>query len=252
MHLIGLDIGFSAKRRTNALAEVANGDLRVVKLNVAERDLELQRHREVDVIAIDAPLVPSGCPATRPRLVEQIFSRGLFQKRCKPGASHVRGTGHLLREHGMRSAVAIAEASRWGRDLPFPTIVPDCGVIEAFPNAFLGVAVPDQIFVERPKLPRGAKFDWLYDQWIALDLFSEAVLRCGLPLELTSVLHAERDHEKRAALICLLTAAFAAAGTAAVIGDSQTGYFFLADTDLWALWALESLGTHANVNRHPQ
>lgn len=246
MHLIGLDIGFSATQRTNALAEIQNGDLRIVKLRVSERDAELQRLRDVDVIAIDAPLVPSGCSITTPRLVEQLFSRGLFQRRCKPGASHVRGTGHRLREHGMQSATTIAEAARWERESPFPTIVPGCGVIEAFPNAFLGVSIPDHVYVARPKLPRGAKFDWLYDQWIALDLFSPAVMRCGLPLDLVSVLHAERDHEKRAALICLLTAAFAVAGTTAAIGDSQTGYFFLPDTDLWAPWARKALADRAN------
>lgn len=38
MHLIGLDIGFSATRRTNALAAIQNGEIRVVKLSVSERD----------------------------------------------------------------------------------------------------------------------------------------------------------------------------------------------------------------------
>ena len=161
MHLIGLDIGFSARGRTNALAEIENGELRVVKLNVKERDAELERLRDVDVIAIDAPLLPAGCSVDTPRLVEQLFSRGIFQKRCKPGASHVRGTGHLLREHGSRAATAVAHATRWENEPPFPTIIPMSGVVEAFPNAFLGVAVADEIYVAAPKLARGRKFDWL-------------------------------------------------------------------------------------------
>jgi predicted RNase H-like nuclease len=241
MHLIGLDIGFSSTQRTNAMAELQNGELRVVKLSVSERDAALQRLRDVDVIAIDAPIVPSHCSAETPRLVEQLFSRGVFQKRCKPGASHVRGTGHLLREHGVRAAAAVAQASHWETDPPFPTVFPRCGVAEAFPNAFLGVALPDEIYDARPKLPRGAKFDWLYNHWIERDLFSQAVMRCGLPLELTTTLHTERDHEKRAALVCLLTAAFAATGRAVAIGDAHTGYFFLPAVELWASWSREAL-----------
>lgn len=241
MHLIGLDIGFSLTRRTNALAELQYGELRVVKLSVSERDAELERSRDVDVIAIDAPIVPSRCSAETPRLVEQLFSRGLFQKRCKPGASHVRGTGHLLREHGQRAALAVTKEARWDTDPPFPTVFPRSGVVEAFPNAFLGVVLPEAAYAARPKLPRGAKFDWLYDEWIERDLFSLAVMRCGLPLELATTLHAERDHEKRAALVCLLTAAFAATGYAVAVGNADTGYFFLPDLELWAPWSREAV-----------
>lgn len=240
MHLIGLDIGFSQSRRTNALAELRGGELRVVKLSVTERDTELRKLRYIDVIAIDAPIVPSECSTDSPRLVEQLFSRGVFQKRCKPGASHVPGTGHLLREHGTRVAAAVAIASRWDTALSFPTVLPACGIVEAFPNAFLGVALPDEVYTSVPKLKRGRKFDWLYDQWIARDLFSRAVMRCGLPLDVTTMLHTERDHEKRAALICLLTAAFAATGQAVAIGDRDTGYFFMPDIEFWAPWAMDA------------
>ena len=241
MHLIGLDIGFSARSRTNAIAEIRDGELRVTRLNVPERDAALVELRDVDVIAIDAPLVPEGCTPETPRLVEQLLSRGIFQKRCKPGASHVPGTGHLLREHGRRSAETVAAAARWETTPPFPTVVPRAGIVEAFPNAFLGVALHDEAYGSRPKMARGSKFDWLYDQWIAHGLFSKAVMYCGLPPELTQRLNEERDHEHRAALICLLTAAFASAGESVAIGDAATGYFFLPSRDLWAEWAREAL-----------
>jgi hypothetical protein len=61
--------------------------------------------------------------------------------------------------------------------------------------------------------------------------------KCGLilskkldmPDELWVRLRAEKDHELRAALICLLTAALAAQGTAAIVGES-TGRLVLAAT----------------------
>lgn len=237
MHLIGLDIGFSPSRRTNALAKIRNGELRVEKMNVQERDAALAGLSDVDVIAIDAPLVPVDCSADMPRLVEQLLSRGIFQRRCKPGASHVSGTGRLLREHGSRAAAAVAAATRWPAPPPFPTVMPMSGIVEAFPNAFLGVALEDDAYAAMPKLRRGGKFDWLYEQWIARDLFADAVARCGLPAELVTTLHTEHDHEKRAALICLLTAAFASTGTAVAVGEPTTGYFFLPNRELWAGWA---------------
>lgn len=121
--------------------------------------MALSRVREVDVIAIDAPLVPASCSAITPRCAEQLLSRGIFQKRCKPGASHILGTGHLLREHGRRAAHAIAGAASGDTMPPFPTIFPGAGIVEAFPNAFLGVALADRIYADSPRLARGSKFD---------------------------------------------------------------------------------------------
>jgi hypothetical protein len=42
-------------------------------------------------------------------------------------------------------------------------------------------------------------------------------------------LRSETDHELRAALICLLTAALAAKGTAAIIGEDEGGWFWPAN-----------------------
>ena len=48
------------------------------------------------------------------------------------------------------------------------------------------------------------------------------------------MLAAERDHDRRAAYICLLTAGLAHARTATVIGDSIDGWFWLPPMQLWA------------------
>ena len=48
------------------------------------------------VILIDGPILPAGGDACSIRAVERLFSWGLFQSRCKPGSSHVRGTGLRL------------------------------------------------------------------------------------------------------------------------------------------------------------
>src|SRR5687767_1840410 len=122
MHIVGLDIGFSERRKTNAIAAIADGELWVEKVGVHERNRRLAGLRDVDVIAIDAPVVPPDCSPETIRNVEQVFCRGLFQKRCKPGMSHVRGTGRTLREHGSDAARIVAAATLWTSEPPFPTV----------------------------------------------------------------------------------------------------------------------------------
>jgi len=239
MHLVGIDIGFSERRRSNGLVVVRDGSLiRAERLSVSERDAALLLLRDVDAIAIDAPLLPPGTADTLPRHCERVFSRGLFHKRCKPGMSHVRGTGQLLREHGRRAAEQfLAERSFRPSIHPLQRIWPDAPIVEAFPNAFLGVVVPDHDYVTATKIKRGGKFDWLYDRWIDRGLFAHVVAAAHLPIEIATRCETEKDHDIRAAFICLLTAAFAANGTAVAVGQEVDGYFFLPAMDLWAEWA---------------
>jgi predicted nuclease with RNAse H fold len=239
MHLVGVDIGFSERRRSNGIAVFRDSELiRAERLSVNERDATLRELKDVDVIAIDAPLLPPGTADTLPRHCERFFSVGLFQKRCKPGMSHIRGTGQLLREHGRRAAEQVLIARSFAPSFePRQRVWPDVPIVEAFPNAFLGVAVPDEDYVNAAKMKRGGKFDWLYERWIDRGLFRTAADAARLPAEIAVRCEAETDHDIRAALICLLTAAFAAQGTAVAVGQAVDGYFFLPPAHLWAEWA---------------
>lgn len=239
MHLVGLDIGFSRTRRSNSIAVYRDGELRVTNLNVDERDGALAQLEHVDVLAIDAPVVANGVLQEIARPIEQLFCRRPFQTRCKPGMSHVRGTGRTLREHGSMAAQLAMPAT--ARLVRFPQAIPGHAIVEAFPNAFLGVCLEEDDYAARPKLIRGGKFDWLYDRWIERDLFAAAVDRAKLPHNVTRTCELEQDHDGRGALICLLTAAFAHIGNAVVIGEPQTGYFFLPPAELWSQWALDAI-----------
>lgn len=246
MHLVGVDIGFSERRRSNGIAVVRDGKLtRAERVSVSERDAALRELRDVDLVAIDAPLLPRGTADTLPRYCERVFSLGLFQKRCKPGMSHIRGTGQRLREHGRQAAEQLLVAQSFRPSLqPLQRVWPDAPIVEAFPNAFLGVVVPDDDYLTATKIKRGGKFDWLYERWIHRGLFRAVVSAAQLPEEIAARCEAEADHDVRAALVCLLTAAFAANGTAVAIGQHVDGYFFLPPAHLWAEWATESIGTH--------
>jgi len=115
-------------------------------------------------------------------------------------------------------------------------------IVEAFPNAFLGVLVPEGELGLAPKLKRGRRFDWLYDQMATSgrlkSLLSESL---DLPDVVWQRLRSETDHELRAALFCLLTAALADKGTAAIIGETEGGWFWLPPWSLWEGWATQGL-----------
>jgi hypothetical protein len=46
------------------------------------------------------------------------------------------------------------------------TVCRDGPIVEAFPNAFLGVLTPEVELLTAPKLKRGRRFDWLYERMV--------------------------------------------------------------------------------------
>jgi hypothetical protein len=118
-------------------------------------------------------------------------------------------------------------------------------VIEAFPNAFLGVCLDDDVYARMPKLRRGHKFAWLYDQWKRLRLVE------SLPA-LTSEEHQffgetfqqTNHHEHQAAIICILTGLLVARNEFVAVGDAQGGWFFLPPWSSWKEWARNAVCTN--------
>lgn len=146
---------------------------------------------------------------------------------------------------------ASADASvQFGRSFAYSA--PKKGVprpiVEAFPNAFLGVLTPEEELLSAPKLRRGGRFDWLYERIVTTGrLKSVLAKRLDLPGEIWHRLSFEKDHELRSALVCLLTAALAAQGTAAVIGEATGGWFWLPPLSLWQPWAIQGLNSAAKT-----
>src|SRR4051812_11238352 len=104
----------------------------------------------------------------------------------------------------------------------------------------MGVLAPEAVFLSAPKLRRGQKFDWLYEVVVktrALETSLRNTVR--LPDIVWDRLATEEDHEKRAALICLLTAAAALQGAANWVGDPGGGWFCLPPWNRWQLGASE-------------
>jgi len=126
--------------------------------------------------------------------------------------------------------------------MPFPRTWPKKNLVEAFPNAYLGVLLPESEYLKASKIQRGKKFDWLYDRCLSLDLFTSMVTTgYSKGTSVLEKLHANRNHDERAALICLLTAAGVSLGSYTAIGQAQSGYFFLPAWRHWQPWAKEAI-----------
>lgn len=173
--IIGLDVGFSSKRLTSGVARLdANGALRLGHTTVEwESRRQIAGPETAEIAAIDAPYTNAG--EAEGRSCERVFTLGAFQRRCKPGLSHVPGTGRSLRAAGWASAQQLKQiAPSRALATEFPRI-DGCNVVEAFPNAYLGVRLPADVYTGMIGVRRGHKFDWLYDGWVELGLFRSLI-----------------------------------------------------------------------------
>jgi hypothetical protein len=242
-NLMGIDVGFSKTRPTTGIACLECDQLSGGRAGTAweSREAKIPKGFHPSVIAIDGPLLPVGADQHVRRHVESIFIRAPYHNRCRPGLSH-HGVGLELRQ-------ASSEAcTQFGRLLEPPVLGTDDSVchegpiVGAFPNAFLGVLMSECELLAAPRFKRGRRFDWLYDRMVTTgrleSLLSESL---DLPDVVWQSLRFETDHELRAALICLLTAALAEKGTAAIIGEAEGGWFWLPPWSLWEPWAKDGI-----------
>ncbi|MBB2835845.1 UNVERIFIED_ORG: putative nuclease with RNAse H fold [Rhizobium esperanzae] len=239
--LLGIDVGFSKSRPTTGIAWSKNGEFGSARTHSdwERRSRYIPAATIFSAIAIDGPLIPVGADDSLDRLCERLFIRGAFQTRCKPGLSN-HGYGKDLRRAASQTAAQVLHMAAPGMAIE-KAIRPSTSVIEAFPNAFLGVLLPEARFAS-PGAGKRKKFDWLYDH--AIDSGVLGALFHALKWQNSPLLDAvsvERDHEKRAAWICMLTAACAATGMSEIVGDDKGGWFWLPQAELWAPWARDAL-----------
>lgn len=228
---LGVDVGFSQVQKSTGIACLFEDRLTLYRANSSWQDRlsQLPQGFAPSIIAIDGPLLPASSEPLTVRLCEQHFSRGLFNRRCKPGLSHF-GTGLMLRE------AARETMDQFGKHFFGPNCELDGNVVEAFPNLFLGVMVREDQYATIPKLRRGQKFDWLYEAAQAkLQQLRHHIIVPDVVYDRAQI---ESDHELRAAIICLFTAALAGSQKAVKAGDADGGWFWLPPMDLWEPWAI--------------
>lgn len=240
IRVAGLDVGFSRTRPSAGIGVFDGVQNQLRNCFGTEACKLLADQGPYDIIAIDGPIVPIGFRTQKLRAVESLFCRDVFQKRCKPGMSHISGTGVRLRMEAGKAAATLSALVENDPSPPFP-LVRRGAIVEAFPNAFLAVGLDDKVFTRMPPLARGQKFDWLYDQWHVEGL---TVRLPGLTTDEARLFAADlnktKHHEHRAALICVLTGLIVLRGHYTAVGSAGAGWFFLPAWSFWSNWARDA------------
>jgi hypothetical protein len=244
MKVAGLDIGFSTTRRSAGVGVFDGKQIKLTNRFGVDACKHLVGFGRYDIVAIDGPVVPRDHDVAGSRAVERLFCRGSFQKRCKPGLSHIPNTGVRLREEAGKAADLLFDALDDPHDTSLFPRVRKGPIVEAFPNAFLGVCLDDDVFAAMPPLQRGKKFDWLYEQWHSKHLVEKLPGLTAEERALFQTNFAKTDHhEHRAALICVLTGLLTALGYFTAVGDVRGGWFFLPPWSCWTKWARNAVSS---------
>src|ERR1700730_17466075 len=143
-NLMGIDVGFSKTRRTTGIACLEGDHLTLERAGTSweSRKAKIPDGFQPFVIAIDGPLLPLGADPNVRRHVESVFSRAPFHNRCKPGLSH-HGVGSELRQASRDACTQFRHLLANPVLAGVGTVSREGPVVEAFPNAFLGVLMPE-------------------------------------------------------------------------------------------------------------
>ena len=238
--VLGIDAGFSRKRRTTGLCRLDwdrdRVDWRCAKAGTDREDRERVlaslwggAARDVAAVAIDGPLRPGlEIDASSYRAAESVLSRGKFARRGKPGPTHA-GSGPALHRAATELALLALRTLRVGATDSGVGVVGGYAVFEAFPNLFLGVLCDEVAYPQRPSRCR----KWTDTMFPLVRDKLERLMASVIPnRELAGRLDLE-DHEERAALVCALTALCAAQGELVGVGSARDGFIVLPPLHHW-------------------
>src|SRR3989441_6507508 len=188
--VLGIDVGYSARRKTTGFCALS-WDARTVRWRCENAGVdERNRHdtlrrvlpeaqRQLLAVAIDGPLRPGLHTTPRYRCAESLLSRGAFSKRGKPGPTN-GGSGRDLHAHATRLAHFVLQECGVEAAAHVPAIHARA-IVEAFPNLFLGVLCDEADYPAEPHRQR--KWTDTRSEEHTSELQSLAYLVCRLLLE---------------------------------------------------------------------
>lgn len=255
-NIVGIDVGLVLHSPTSGLCRTGDSGFRATHSYIdklsRQHTLEIPPH--IDLLSVDGPILPTSQLHYDIRPVEKVFLWKPFQRRCSVGETR-HGIGAALRRGGCDTALQFASRTTDSRcSTKYPQIQKGLHVIEAFPNAFLGVMLSENLYPNpMPRLKRGGKFEWLLEGWRQQRCIQQlqAQLNWKDP-NLWHELSSNNHHEEQAGLICALTAVCVLKNSYVAVGEPQGGYLFLPPWNMWADWAQEGLRRNRADSRLPR
>jgi len=239
--VLGIDVGWSTKRRTTGLAllqwtkEEVSWVFRRTTANLREREENLKnlvpQNTPLLGVAIDGPLAKNLTPVSGYRTADALFSLGAFQKR---GSAAPTSPASKLHVHATRLAklvVSLEELRYWTvAEASFPERISKKSIVEAHPVPFLSTLIDEE---RLPSVTRGRASD---------EFFCHLAKNGKLVLLLSGLLPGRSlrqdpssvtNHDDRAALVCAITALCVVAGQYVTGGDSRDGRIVLTHQCWW-------------------
>ena len=266
---LGIDAGYSRRRPTTGLCLITIDKDRFRRecLNTGTKDC---RRRESLLkllppganligLGIDGPLASGLQTINRYRVADALLSRGLFQSRCKPGATNSR-TGQDLHHHANALARLVMELR--GINLSpanHPGQVHDSAILEVFPTGFLAVLLSDlEIDAINIKKQLGRKKSDGYWEFAVCQGSLRLIVQALAPQrQLDQSLDSITNHDHHAAFVCALAALCLARNRYVSVGDHEHGNFVLPPKDHWWVdgvsrkkWAWEALKSNVESVKH--
>src|SRR6056297_3415147 len=249
-NLVGIDVGLVLHRATSGLCRTGSDGFSVARsyTDQLSRQSAIEIPEQIDLLAIDGPVLPTNQIDYRIRPTEKALLWNVFRRRCAVGET-CRGIGAALRRGGCDTARQFGDRTANSNcQTTYPQIQAHRHVIEAFPNAFMGVMLDDAPYMESmPRLKRGGRFEWLLSTWRKNAAVQQLKTRLQWDEpELWKELASNGDHEEQAALVCALTAVCVYRNAYVAVGEPIGGYLFLPPWELWAEWAIKGIDHNRN------
>ncbi len=247
---LGIDAGFSATVRSTGVCVLQPGSSKPVRCQHVKTQFTTAAIEGLlagvapYATSIDGPLVASALNAgdrymmiNRYRRCEQLLSGGIFQKRCKPGPTNSPRGQALHRQATLLANQMLA-------------LFPQTLISESFPNAFMGVMLPDSVY--RKAIRRGIKSDVFWEYCMGSSRLMVRLISHVFGSQGAAIFRECRkldDHDERAAFICALTASIAHEDQAFLVDGGADGAIVLPPEKFIQPWAIEVLRARCGVSK---
>jgi hypothetical protein len=252
--VLGVDVGFSAVRRSSAVCRLDWDEERITWIIRRFRALPAEQeetikavagHRRLEAAAFDGPLRAGFDLIGRYRVADRMLTRRLQPKIGKPGQTSAP-VGKKLNAAANDCVKITLNTCRLAPSAHAVKIDAKA-VVEAFPSTFLGVMLRDPTSVVAR---RGDRSDVFFRHLAASGALPRLITYLLPGRSLALSLDDVTNHDDRAALVCALTALSVTAGNFTAVGDAD-GWIVLPPRLFIRSWARADLEANAREEKQP-